>query len=59
MKVQSEPPADDVSASPLAEENSEGRVVIDFTVGPPGVGPATGITPDEVGEILTEGPPAE
>jgi hypothetical protein len=51
---------DGVEASgPMTDESREGRVVIDFTVGPAGVGPVTSITPVDVSELLAEQPPAE
>jgi len=41
-------PDDDISEpSPAVNETREGRVIIDFTVGPAGVGPPTSITPDQ------------
>jgi hypothetical protein len=39
-------PDNDISQpNPVLDENRESRVVIDFTVGPAGVGPPTSITP--------------
>ena len=39
------PDNDIIEPSPVVDENRESRVVIDFTVGPAGVGPATSTTP--------------
>ena len=43
----------------VVDENRESRVVIDFTVGPAGVGPPTSITPAQADKPLPEPPPAD
>ena len=43
--------------SPGVDEDRESRVVIDFTVGPAGVGPPTSITPVDADKPLPEAPP--
>ena len=46
--TESKLPDNDISEpSPVMDEARESRVVIDFTVGPAGVGPPTSITPDQ------------
>jgi hypothetical protein len=47
----------DISApSPVVDENRESLVVVDFTVGPAGVGPPTSITPAHPVKPLPEPP---
>jgi hypothetical protein len=54
------PPDDRVAESrPVVDPSADGRVVIDFTVGPPGVGPVASITPVDLDELLAEQPPSE
>ena len=48
----------DVS-SHLMEGDRESRFVVDFTVGPPGVGPVTSVTPYEPREISEHQPPVD
>ena len=43
----------------VVDENRESRVVIDFTVGPAGVGPPTSITPAHPDKPIPEQPPAD
>jgi len=50
---------DDVDASNPELVQNQARVVIDFTVGPAGVGPPTSITPAAMGDAHAEPPPAE
>jgi hypothetical protein len=46
---------DDVSEpEPVMDENQKSRVVLDFTVGPAGVGPPTSVTPARADEPLQE-----
>ena len=55
---ESQLPDNDISEpSPGVDEDRESRVVIDFTVGPAGVGPATSITPVDAAKPLPEPPP--
>ena len=57
---ESKRPDNDISEpSPVVDENRESRVVIDFTVGPAGVGPATSITPAHADSPLPEPPPPD
>ena len=51
--------SDDVvnESGPLGEgDRGRGLFVIDFTVGPPGVGPATSVEPDADGHVPAELP---
>ncbi len=48
----------DEQSMPVSESN-EARVVIDFTVGPPGVGPVTSVTPAGVRDDTPVLPPDE
>ena len=55
--VKSDLSDNDVSEShPVTDENRESRVVIDFTVGPAGVGPPASVTPAPVDELIQEPP---
>jgi len=49
----------DVDASNPVLEQNQPRVVIDFTVGPAGVGPPASIIPAAMGDAQAEPPPAE
>ena len=58
--TESKLPDNDISEpSPAVDETRESRVVIDFTVGPAGVGPATSITPAHADNLLPEPPPPD
>ena len=58
--AESKLPDNDISEpSPVVDENRESRVVIDFTVGPAGVGPPTSITPAHADNPLPEPPPPD
>jgi hypothetical protein len=46
------------ASNPVLEQN-QGRVVIDYTVGPAGVGQAMSVTPADIGDARAEPPPAE
>jgi hypothetical protein len=48
------PAENEVDNSSSAQDRSHDRVVIDFTVGPAGVGPATSITPTGDREVDVE-----
>ena len=48
----------DVS-SHLMEGDRDARFVVDFTVGPPGVGPVTSVTPNEPRESSEHQPPVD
>ena len=53
------PDNDTSEPSPVVDENRESRVVINFTVGPAGGGPATSITPAHADKPLPEPPPPD
>jgi len=50
---------DDIDASDPVLERNHARVVIDFTVGPAGVGPPTAIAPAATRDAHAEPPAAE
>jgi hypothetical protein len=44
-------------SSHMMERDRESRFVVDFTVGPPGAGPVTNVTPNEPRESSEHLPP--